>query len=261
MKPKRLIACFDIIDGYVTKGLKFQDNVKIDKAEDVAKWVTKEGVDEIIVFDVTASAQKRPPDFAMVVRVSRELTVPFIVGGGIRNMDDVREMMKSGADKLSVDSIAVRNSSIISEAAREYGSGSVVLSMQVVRVNKTEQIPSGFEITIDGARVMTGKDAVEWAKEAERLGAGEICVNSVENDGVLGGYDLELTGAVADAVSVPVIASGGAGAPKHLIDVFTKTKAEAGIISSMLYSPRMERNYKVAEIKEALMNAGVSVNI
>ncbi|MDR1664935.1 MAG: imidazole glycerol phosphate synthase cyclase subunit [Clostridiales bacterium] len=259
MLTKRLIACFDIRDGYVTKAVQFQDNIEIGRAEDIARYVYKDGIDEIIFYDITASAEKRRIDIEMVRKVAAHVFVPFTVGGGIRNLDDMYEVLKSGAEKISVDSMAVRNPAIIGEAAKAFGSQCVVLSMQVKRVEATEKIPSGYEIAIDGARVFTGMDALEWAKRGEALGAGEICVNSIDNDGTHNGYDLDITGRVAEAVNIPVIASGGAGTPAHLADVFTKTGASAGIISSMLYSPRLPRNYPVKEIKEKLAAAGVPV--
>jgi cyclase len=259
MQAKKLVACFDVIDGHVTKARKFQDNIEVGEACEVAKAICAEQIDEIILFDVTASNEKRPIDIDMVKRVAAHISVPLTVGGGIRTIDDMREALKAGADKISIDSMAVRNPDIISESAKEFGSRCIVLSMQVQRVPRSETIPSGYEVAIDGARVFTGKDAVAWAKTGEALGAGEICVNSIDNDGMHNGYDIEITSMIADAVNLPVIASGGAGLPEHLKEVFTKTKACAGIISSMLYSPRLERHYTVKELKEYLAGEGVQV--
>ncbi len=257
MLTKRLIACFDVRNKMVTKAHQFQDNIDIAPAEEVARTIYREQVDEIIFYDILASAEKRPIDLDMVRKVAREVFVPFTVGGGIRSLEDMFQVLKAGAEKISIDSMAVRNPQIIQQGAKAFGRQCMVLSMQVKRVEKSERIPSGYEIAIDGARVFTGMDAVEWARQGEALGAGEICVNSIDNDGTHQGYDLEITKLVSDAVNVPVIASGGAGVPSHLTDVFTKTGASAGIISSMLYSPRIARNYTVQEIKEELLASGI----
>jgi len=255
----RLIACFDIINGMVTKANQFQDNIDIEKAEIVAKRIYDMQIDEIIFYDVKASAEKRPIDLKLVENVGKEVFVPFTVGGGIRNLSDMYNVLKAGAEKISVDSMAVRNPNIIAEGAKAFGTQCIVLSMQVKKVEKTMKIPSGYEIAIDGARVYTGMDALEWAKRGAELGAGEIVVNSIDNDGTHQGYDLDITSMIADSVSVPVIASGGAGKLEHLYDVFTKTQVSAAIISSMLYSPKIEKNYTVKEIKEYLHNKNINV--
>lgn len=259
MLTKRLIACFDIRDKMVTKAHKFQNNIDIDRADVIAKKIYADQIDEIIFFDILASAEKRKIDIDTVKTVAERVFVPFTVGGGIRNLDDMYEVLKAGAEKISIDSMAVRNPEIIRKGALAFGRQCIVLSMQVKRVEKSAKIPSGYEIAIDGARVFTGMDAVEWAKRGASLGAGEICVNSIDNDGTHQGYDLKITKLIADAVNVPVIASGGAGKPEHLLDVFEKTGASAGIISSMLYSPKIERNYHVKEIKDFLLKNGQPV--
>ena len=259
MLANRLIACFDVINGMVTKASQFQNNIDIEKAEIVAKKIYDMQIDEIIFYDVKASAEKRPIDLKLVEAVGKEVFVPFTVGGGIRSLSDMYNVLKAGAEKISVDSMAVRNPDIIVQGAKAFGSQCIVLSMQVKKVDKTIKIPSGYEIAIDGARVFTGMDALEWAKTGAGLGAGEIVVNSIDNDGTHQGYDLEITSMIADNVRVPVIASGGAGKMEHLYDVFTKTQASAAIISSMLYSPMLERNYTVKEIKEFLHGKNVEI--
>lgn len=259
MLANRLIACFDVINGMVTKANKFQNNIDIEKAEIVAKRVYDMQIDEIIFYDIKASAEKRPIDLKLVETVGKEVFVPFTVGGGIRDLTDMYNVLKAGAEKISVDSMAVRNPDIIAEGAKAFGTQCIVLSMQVKKVEKTTKIPSGYEIAIDGARVFTGMDALEWAKRAAGLGAGEIVVNSIDNDGTHQGYDLLITSMIADNVSIPVIASGGAGKMEHLYDVFTKTQASAGIISSMLYSTKIEKNYTVKEIKEYLQEMNVNI--
>lgn len=259
MLTKRLLACFDMRDGMVTKALRFQDNFDIGSAAEIACKIYEDQIDEILFYDITASAKKKPIDLDTVRTVAERVFVPFAVGGGIRNLDDMYRVLKAGAEKISIDSMAVRNPQIIEEGAKAFGSQCIILSMQVKRVEKSERIPSGYEIAIDGARTFTGMDALEWAKRGESLGAGELCINSIDCDGTHNGYDLEITKLIADHVSVPVIASGGAGNPSHIADAFTETGASAAIISSMLYSPKLPRNYPVAEIKDYLVAHGIPV--
>ena len=259
MLTKRLIACFDVKNGMVTKAHKFQDNIDIAPAEEIASKIYEDQIDEIIFYDITASSDKRKIDIDTIKKVAKHVFVPFTVGGGIRDLNDMYEVLKAGAEKISIDSMAVRNPEIIRQGALAFGSQCIVLSMQVKKVEKTANIPSGYEIAIDGARIFTGMDAVEWAKQGASLGAGEICVNSIDRDGTHSGYDLEITSLISKAVNIPVIASGGAGKPEHLVDVFTKTGASAAIISSMLYSPRIERNYKVKELKDILGDHGIPI--
>jgi len=259
MLTKRLIACFDVKNGMVTKAHKFQDNIDIAPAEEIASKIYEDQIDEIIFYDITASSDKRKIDIDTIKKVAKHVFVPFTVGGGIRDLNDMYEVLKAGAEKISIDSMAVRNPEIIRQGALAFGSQCIVLSMQVKKVEKTANIPSGYEIAIDGARIFTGMDAVEWAKKGASLGAGEICVNSIDRDGTHSGYDLEITSLISKVVNIPVIASGGAGKPEHLVDVFTKTGASAAIISSMLYSPRIERNYKVKELKDILGDHGIPI--
>jgi len=260
MNQKKLIACFDIINGRVTKAKNFFDNIDVAPADAFAAKICGMQIDGLIFFDVTASNEKRKIDMETLKKVAPNVTVPFTVGGGIRNLEDMREVFESGAaDKVSVDSMAVRNPQIIADSAKEFGSERIVLSTQVKYVGQSEKIPSGYEVAIDGARVFTGMDALEWVKRGVELGAGEVCVNSIDRDGTCSGFDLDITARAAELVSVPVIASGGAGLPEHLFDVFTKTKANSAIISSMLYSPRLEKNYTVAELKEYLAAKGIDV--
>jgi cyclase len=256
MLTRRLIACFDIIDGRVTKAVQFQDNIDVAPAEELAGRMYEAQIDELVFYDITASAEKRHIDIETVKKVAQRVFIPFTVGGGIKDLNDMYETLKAGAEKISVDSMAVRNPQIITEGANAFGSQCIVLSTQVKR---TEGMPSGYEVYIDGARLATGMDALEWVKRGQELGAGEICLNSIDCDGTLAGYDLPLMKMAEEALSIPLIASGGAGAPEHLRDLFTETEAQAAIISSMLYSPRMERNYEVRELKEYLTGEGVAV--
>ena len=256
MLTKRLIACFDVVNGRVTKAQQFQDNIDVAAAEDLAQQLYEDQIDEIVFYDIKASAEKRKIDLDTVRAVARHVFVPFTVGGGIRSVDDMYEVLKAGAEKISVDSMAVRDPSIIRAGAEAFGRQCIVLSTQVKRVGRRAGLPSGYEVFIDGAREATGLDAVEWVRRGEALGAGEIVVNSIDQDGTARGYDLDITRAVADAVNVPVIASGGAGTVDHIAAGLAGGGAQAAIISSILYSPRLA-NVGVAELKSGLAARGV----
>jgi cyclase len=256
---KRLIACFDVIAGRVTKAQQFQDNIDVAPAEDLAARLYDDQIDEIVFYDITASAEKRKIDLDTVQRVAHHVFVPFTVGGGIRSVDDMFDVLKAGAEKISVDSMAVRNPEILREGADAFGRQCIVLSTQVKHVGVRPGRPSGYEVFIDGARLATGLDALDWVRRGEELGAGEIVVNSIDRDGTASGYDVDITRAVADAVNVPVIASGGAGTVDHIAEGLTVGGASAAIISSILYSPRFERNVGVSELKEGLGARGVAM--
>jgi imidazole glycerol-phosphate synthase subunit HisF len=254
---KRLVACFDVVAGRVTKAQQFEDNIDVAPAEELAARLYADQIDEIVFYDIKASAEKRKIDLETVRRVARHVFVPFTVGGGIRSAADMFEVLKAGAEKISVDSMAVRDPDIIREGAEAFGRQCVVLSTQVKHVGIRPGIPSGYEVFIDGARLATGLDAIDWVRRGEDLGAGEIVVNSIDRDGTAAGYDLDATRAVAEAVNVPVIASGGAGTIDHIADGLTAGGASAAIISSILYSPRLERNLGVRELKAGLAERGV----
>jgi cyclase len=254
---KRVIACFDVIAGRVTKAQQFQDNIDVAAADELATRLYDDQIDEIVFYDITASSERRKIDLDTVRAVARRVFVPFTVGGGIRSIDDMFEVLKAGAEKISVDSMAVRDPDIIRQGAEAFGRQCIVLSTQVKSVGIRPGIPSGYEVFVDGARTATGMDAVEWVQRGADLGAGEICVNSIDRDGTASGYDLDITRAVADSVNVPVIASGGAGTVEHIADGLTAGGASAAIISSILYSPRFERNLGVREIKDGLAEHGI----
>ncbi|MFI5046130.1 MAG: imidazole glycerol phosphate synthase subunit HisF [Acidimicrobiia bacterium] len=254
---KRLIACFDVVGGRVTKAQQFQDNIDVAPAEDLAAALYADQIDEIVFYDITASAEKRPIDVDTVRRVAHHVFVPFTVGGGIRSVDDMFTVLKAGAEKISVDSMAVRDPEILRDGADAFGRQCIVLSTQVKHVGVRPGIPSGYEVFIDGARLATGMDAIDWVRRGEELGAGEIVVNSIDRDGTASGYDLDVTRAVADAVNVPVVASGGAGTVAHIADGLTAGGASAAINSSILYSPRFARNLGVRELKDGLTALGV----
>jgi cyclase len=254
---KRIIACFDVIAGRVTKAQQFQDNIDVAPADELATRLYDDQIDEIVFYDITASSERRKIDLDTVRAVARRVFVPFTVGGGIRSIDDMFDVLKAGAEKISIDSMAVRDPDIIRQGAEAFGRQCIVLSTQVKHVGVGPGTPSGYEVFIDGARRATGMDAIEWVQRGESLGAGEICVNSIDRDGTAAGYDLDVTRAVADAVNVPVIASGGAGTVEHIADGLSAGGASAAIISSILYSPRFERNLGVREIKDGLTDRGI----
>lgn len=255
MLLKRLIVCLDVRHGRVTKGVKFQGNVDVGDPVALAAKYCADGVDELVFYDITASAEHRRCDLEMVSRAARVLSVPFTVGGGIRGVEDMRAALLAGADKVSLNSLAVEHPEILAEGARAFGRQCVVLGMDARRVGVSAALPSGYEIVIRGGREPTGRDAVAWAKEAVALGAGEICLNAIDTDGVREGYELEITRLVSEAVPVPVIASGGAGTPQHLVDVLTRGRADAALVASMVHS----MGYTCAGIKTALREAGLPV--
>jgi cyclase len=255
----RLIACFDVLDGRVTKARRFQDNIDVGDPSRIAAAMYRDQIDEIIFYDITASVERRRADLGTVRSVAGTIFIPFTVGGGISSVADMHAVLDAGAEKISIDSMAVRNPDLIRQGAAEFGTQCIVLSMQVKRVPRSASIRSGYEVAIDGARVFTGLDAVEWARRGAAFGAGEICVNSIDQDGTHQGYDLVITRAIAEAVNVPVIASGGAGDVAHAAGAF-RAGASAAIISSMLYSPRLPVNASAADLKRELADRyGVAV--
>ncbi|MDA3962289.1 MAG: imidazole glycerol phosphate synthase subunit HisF [Planctomycetota bacterium] len=252
---KRVIVCLDVRAGQVTKGIKFQGNVDLGDPVEYARRYYEQGVDELVFYDITASAEQRDLFIDVVERVAAEIFIPFSVGGGIRSVDSMRQVLLAGAEKVSVNSPAVRDPSLITGGAKAFGAQCVVLGMDAKKVPATAAIPSGYEVVIDGGRTPTGKDALAWAKEAEDRGAGEICLNAIDTDGVRNGYELTITRMVADAVGIPVIASGGGGEPQHLVDAVTTGGADAALIASMVHYG----DYTVDGIKTAMRAAGVGV--
>ena len=255
MLTKRIIPCLDVRDKKVTKGVKFQNNVELGDPIEMAVAYSDGGCDELVFYDITASAQRRPIDIEMVREVAKVVHIPFAVGGGIETLDDMRRVLLAGAEKVSVNSLAVRNPNIIAEGAREFGAQCIVLGMDPVKVDDLKRFPSGYEITIRGFRERTGIDALEWAKRAESLGAGEIVVNSVDADGTRNGFEINLTRLISTSVRIPVVASGGAGTPAHLAEVFTDGKADAAIIASMIHTGE----YTIRKIKDELIAAGITI--
>ena len=248
MLSKRIIPCLDVRDGKTTKGIRFKDNIDIGDPVQMARFYYEEGADEIVFYDITASSDRRDIMIDVVRRVAEEIFIPFSVGGGIKTIDDMHKVLLAGAEKVSVNTAAVLNPKIISVGAKAFGSQCIVLGMDVKKVNVTDKIASGYEIVIHGGRTFTGIDALAWAKEAERSGAGEICLNSIDADGAQEGYELELTSLISESVSIPVIASGGAGNIDHIYDVLTKGKADAALIASIVHYG----TYTIKQIKEDL---------
>jgi cyclase len=255
MLVKRIIPCLDVRAGKVTKGVKFLENVDVGDPVAMARYYYEQGADELVFYDITASNERRGIMLGVVDVVAREIFIPFSVGGGLRTLEDMRAVLLAGAEKVSIDSGAVRNPAIISEGARAFGSQCIVLSMQVQHTGKRQGLASGYEVVIDGGRVFTGRDAIEWAHEGERLGAGELVINSIDRDGTRSGYDLEITRRISESVSIPVVASGGAGAPEHLRDAFTRGAADAAIVASIVHYGE----HPIPELKRYLRGAGVEV--
>jgi cyclase len=255
MLSKRIIPCLDVRDGKLTKGIKFKGNVDIGDPVEMAEFYYREGADELVFYDITASSDHRAIMIEVVRRVAERIFMPFSVGGGLRNVEDMRAVLLAGAEKVSVNSAAVVNPQIIRQGAEAFGSQCVVLGMDVLKVGKKPGIPSGYEVVIHGGRKPMGIDALEWAQQAEDLGAGEICLNSIDADGTQAGYELTLTRMISQAVSIPVIASGGAGKPEHLAQVLTQAQADAALIASMTHYG----HYTIREIKDYLAAQGIKV--
>jgi imidazole glycerol-phosphate synthase subunit HisF len=257
MLSKRIIPCLDVRDGRTTKGIRFQDNIDIGDPVEMARYYYEQGADEIVFYDITASHERRGIMIEVVRRVAETIFIPFSVGGGIQSLEDMREVLLAGAEKVSVNSAAVRRPEVIAQGAEAFGSQCIVLGMDVKHVGRSERIPSGYEVVINGGRTYMGMDAVEWAVRAERLGAGEICLNSIDADGTQDGYELNLTALISEQVSIPVIASGGAGRPEHLRDVLTAGKADAALIASMVHYG----TFTIPEIKTYLKQNGIPVRM
>ena len=255
MLTKRIIPCLDVRKRKVTKGVRFQNNIDLGDPVEMAVAYSDGGCDELVFYDITASADQRDIDIDMVREVAKAVHIPFAVGGGIKNLEDMRQVLLAGAEKVSVNSLAVQNPNIIAQGAKQFGSQCIVLGMDPAGVAKSDKFPSGYEITIEGFRKRTGLDALQWAKHAEELGAGEIVVNSVDADGTQEGFEINLTRLIAENVGIPVVASGGGGTCQHLIDVFNKGKADAAIIASMIHTGR----FTIRQIKDKLIAAGIPI--
>lgn len=255
MLSKRIIPCLDVREGKTTKGIKFKNNVDIGDPVDMARLYYEEGADEIVFYDITASYEKRDIMLDVVKHVAETIFIPFSVGGGIRTVEDMRNVLLAGAEKVSVNTAAVKNPGIIADGAKAFGNQCIVLGMDAKFVGVSGKTPSGYEIYINGGRTPMGIDALNWAIEAQQLGAGEICLNSIDADGTKMGYELNLTAMISENVDIPVIASGGAGTPAHLRDVLTIAKADAALIASMVHYG----TYTISEIKSFLVANAVKI--
>lgn len=249
MYAKRIIPCLDVKDGRVVKGINFVDLVDAGDPVETAKAYDKAGADELVFLDITASSDGRKTVSDMVERIAREVFIPFTVGGGIRSVEDFRTILNAGADKVAVNSAAIKRPELISEAAEKFGSQCVACAIDAKK-NKDH-----WEVYLNGGRVNTGLDAVEWARQAERLGAGEILLTSMDCDGTKKGYDLALTKAISEHAKIPVIASGGAGALSHFYDAFTEGAADAVLAASLFHFKEIE----ICELKKYLKERGIHV--
>jgi cyclase len=257
MLSKRIISCLDVRDGKLAKSVKFVDTKEIGDPVVQAKKYYEDGLDELVFYDITASSDKRDIMIEVVNRVAEQIFIPFSVGGGLRSVADCSRVLLAGAEKVNVNSAAVNRPELISEASKAFGAQAVVLSMDVLRVEPTPEVASGYEIVINGGRTRMGLDGIQWAQRGEQLGAGELVVNSIDADGTKEGYELSLTRMIAEAVSIPVIASGGGGKPEHLYAVLTEGKADAALVASMLHY----EEYTVGEIKNYLAGRGLKIRL
>ena len=257
MLSKRIIPCLDVRDGRLTKGVKFMGNEDIGDPVESARVYSEAGADEIVFYDITASAENRGIFLDVVRRVAAQVFVPFSVGGGISSVEDMRAVLLAGAEKVSVNSAAVRNPAIISQGARQFGSQAIVVGMDVLGVPVSETIPSGYEIVINGGRTPMGLDALAWAKKCQELGAGELCLNSIDADGTKDGFELKLTRLISTAVTIPVIASGGAGTPQHVCEALDQGKASAAIIASIIHFGQ----YTIKDVKDHCAAKGLPMRM
>jgi imidazole glycerol-phosphate synthase subunit HisF len=256
MLAKRIIPCLDVKEGRVVKGVKFENLRDAGDPVEVARQYDAEGADELVFLDITASHEKRDILLDVVTRTAEAVFMPLTVGGGVRTTDDIRTLLKSGADKVSLNTRAVENPAVLKEGAEKFGAQCIVLAIDAKRRDAGD--PSkGWEVFTHGGRTATGKDAVEWAKEGVKLGAGEILLTSMDRDGTKNGYDLDLTLAISEAVKVPVIASGGVGTLDHLADGITKGKADAVLAASIFHY----REYSVKQAKEYLRSKNIPIRV
>lgn len=253
MHTMRIIPCLDVNNGRVVKGVNFVNLTDAGDPVEIAAAYDAAGADELVFLDITASSDGRNTVVDMVRRVAEKVFIPFTVGGGIRTVDDFRAILREGADKVSVNSAAIKRPELIKEAAEIFGSQCVVVAIDAKRREPFD----GWNIYLNGGRVDTGIDAIEWAKKAESLGAGEILLTSMDCDGTKNGYDIELTRQISEAVSIPVIASGGAGKLEHFKDAVTEGKADAVLAASLFHFKELE----IKEVKEYLQKEGISVRL
>jgi len=256
MLAKRVIPCLDVKEGRVVKGVRFENLRDAGDPVEIAKQYDAEGADELVFLDITASYEKRGILLDVVRRTAEAVFMPLTVGGGIRNIEDIRSLLKSGADKVSLNTRAVENSQLLQDGAEKFGAQCIVLAIDAKRKDPKNPL-KGWEVYTHGGRTATGKNAVEWAKEGVQLGAGEILLTSMDQDGMKNGYDLELTRAISESVNVPVIASGGVGTLEHLADGITQGKADAVLAASIFHY----REFSVKQAKEYLKSKNIPVRL
>ena len=254
MLSKRLIVCLDVRDGKTTKGIRFAKNIDVGDPVAMAKQYYLLGADELVFYDITASAEGRSIMLETVRRVAEQIFIPFSVGGGISTIEEMRAVLLSGAEKISINSQAVADPSLISKGAERFGSQCIVIGMDVLRLST---MPSGYQVVTHGGRVPTDWDALQWALQVEQLGAGEIVLNSIDADGTQKGYELAVTKMISEALSIPVVASGGAGNPAQIVEVFSAAHADAALIASIVHYG----SYSIAEIKQAMLQAGINTRL
>lgn len=252
MLAKRIIPCLDVKEGRVVKGINFIELKDAGDPVEQARFYDLEGADELVFLDITATHEARSTVMAMARAVADQVFIPFTVGGGIRTVEDMRTILRAGADKVSVNSAAVRNPELVTSGASEFGSQAIVVAIDARR--RSAGLP-GWEVFVSGGRIATGLDAVTWAQRVEALGAGEILLTSMDGDGTKNGYDVALTRAIADSVGIPVIASGGAGTTQHFADVLTHGRADAALAASLFHY----RQLSIADLKSYLRECGVAV--
>ena len=258
MLTKRIIPCLDVKAGRVVKGVRFLDHIDAGDPVELARFYNDEGADELVFYDITASAEERPIMMDVVSRTAEQVFIPLTVGGGLKTVDDMTQMLNAGADKVSINTAAVENPELISRGAFAFGNQCIVLGIDAVRI--PDSVPSRWAVKIrtgKGGGESTGLNAVDWAIKAVELGAGEIVVNSMDYDGTKKGYDIELNRTISEAVSVPVIASGGAGTLSHLYEGFVQGKADAVLAASIFHF----RNFSIAQAKEYLASEGIPVRM
>ena len=253
MLTKRIIPCLDVKDGRVVKGVSFVNLRDAGDPVELAELYSQEGADELVFLDISASHEGRETMVEVIRETAGKVTIPFTVGGGINSVDDMRRVLRAGADKVSMNTSAVLRPELIREGAEVFGSQCIVVAIDA----KRKADGSGWEVYTHGGRKETGRDAVEWARQAEQLGAGEILLTSMNTDGHKDGFDLELTRAISEAVGIPVIASGGAGNPEHFLEAFTEGKADAGLAASIFHY----KEVSIGEVKSHLREKGVEVRI
>ena len=251
MHTKRIIPCLDVKEGRVVKGINFKGLVDVGNPVDLAEFYYKQGADELVFLDITATHEKRDIMESVVKSVAEKIFIPFTVGGGIRTVDDFKALLREGADKISINSSAINTPQLISDAADKFGSQCVVVAIDARR----REDGGGWNVYKNGGRIDTGLDAIEWAMKANSLGAGEILLTSMDCDGTKAGYDIELTRLIAENVSIPVIASGGAGTKDHFYDALTEGKADAALAASLFHYKELE----IMDLKNYLADRGVSV--